>query len=139
MNWAKTRSQARFTLATSGIMNVPMAEFPLAAADLEITTATGGYGYEPLLQRIARHTGAPVTCMATATGTSMANHLVMAALLSPGDEVLIEQPAYGPLLDVAHYLGASVKRLSRRADADFAIDSDEIASAVSDRTRLIVL
>ena len=37
-------------------------------------------------------------------GTSMANHLAMAAILEPGDEVLIEHPAYGPILDIAHYL-----------------------------------
>ena len=41
------------------------------------------------------HTGAPEECIVTATGTSMANHLAMAAVLAPGDEVLIEQPAYG--------------------------------------------
>ncbi len=37
----------------------------------------------------------------------MANQLAMAAVLEPGDEVLIEQPAYGPLVDVANYLGAT--------------------------------
>jgi aspartate/methionine/tyrosine aminotransferase len=139
MNWAKTRSQARFSLATSGIMNVPIAEFPLAVDELEITIRSGGYGYGPLLERIARHTGAPLECIVAATGTSMANHLVMAALLSPGDEVLIEQPAYGPLLDVARYLGASVKRIARRAESGFAIDPEEVARAVSNRTRLVVL
>ena len=32
-------------------------------------------------------------------GTSMANHLAMASIIEPGDEVLIEHPAYGPILD----------------------------------------
>ncbi len=49
MEWAKTRSSARFNLATSGIMNVPLTEFPLRVEDLEITIPKGGYGYEPLL------------------------------------------------------------------------------------------
>ena len=44
----------------------------------------------------------------------MANHLAMAALLEPGDEVLIEHPAYGPLLDAALYLEADVKRFAAR-------------------------
>ena len=52
MEWAKTRSSARFNLATSGLTSVPMAEFPLRVEELEITG--GGYGYEPLLERIAR-------------------------------------------------------------------------------------
>ena len=85
MEWAKTCSSARFNLATSGLTSVPMAEFPLRVEELEITG--GGYGYGPLLERIARHTGAPVECIVTAEGTSMANHLAMAALLDPGDEV----------------------------------------------------
>ena len=96
MEWAKTRSQARFNLATSGIMSVPRAEFPRVEGALEIT-APGSYGNAELQQRIARHNGVPVECVVAAAGTSMANHLAMAAVLSPGDEVLIEQPAYGPL------------------------------------------
>ncbi len=51
----------------------------------------------------------------------MANHLAMAAVLSPGDEVLIEQPAYSPLLDLAEYLGARVKRFARKFEDGFAI------------------
>lgn len=139
MEWAKTRSTARFNLATSGIPNVPMSEFPLAVEDLEITIAKGGYGYEPLLQRIAQHTGAPRECIVTTIGTSLANHLAMAAVLSPGDEVLIEEPAYGPLLDVAHYLGAKVTRFTRRFENDFAVDPGDVERALTDRTRLIVL
>ncbi|MEP6821655.1 MAG: pyridoxal phosphate-dependent aminotransferase [Chthoniobacterales bacterium] len=139
MEWAKTRSTARFNLATSGIPNVPMSEFPLAVEDLEITIVNGGYGYEPLLQRIAKHTGAPRECIVTTIGTSLANHLAMAAVLDPGDEVFIEEPAYGPLLDVAHYLGANVKRFTRRFESGFAVDPDEVERALTDRTRLIVL
>ncbi|HEX3818291.1 MAG TPA: hypothetical protein VHW03_08375, partial [Chthoniobacterales bacterium] len=104
MEWAKTSSAAPFNLATSGLTNVLRSEFPFCLEDLEITG--GGYGYRPLLERISAHTGAPIESVVTADGTSMANHLAMAALLEPGDEVVIEQPAYGLLLDVLDYLGA---------------------------------
>src|ERR1051325_3485711 len=97
MEWAKLHSQARFNLATSGVQNVPASEFPKIDT-LEIS-GPGGYGYEPLQERIARHTGAPIDCVVAAAGTSMANQLAMAAVLNPADDVLIEQPAYGPLLD----------------------------------------
>ena len=137
MEWAKTRSAARFNLATSGLTNVPMAEFPLRVEELEITG--GGYGYGPLLERIARHTGAPVECIVTAAGTSMANHLALAALLAPGDEVVLEQPTYGLLLDVAHYLGARVRRVARKFEDGFAISLGEMEKAITPATRLVVL
>lgn len=138
MEWAKTRSHARFNLATSGLIGVPLAEFPLDLAQLEVT-APGGYGYAPLQQRLAHHSGVPEECVVAATGTSMANHLAMAAVLEPGDEVLIEQPVYGPLLDVAEYLGARVKRIPRRLEAAFALEPAELERTITRETRLIVL
>ena len=69
----------------------------------------------------------------------MANHLAMAALLEPGDEVLIEHPAYGPLLDAALYLEADVKRFARTEESGFAVDPAAIRRAVTSRTRLIVI
>ncbi len=50
----------------------------------------------------------------------------MAALVQPGDEVLIERPTYEPLLAVASYLGATIKRFDRRFEDDFKILPEEI-------------
>jgi aspartate/methionine/tyrosine aminotransferase len=138
MEWAKTRSHARFNLATSGLISVPLSEFPVRLEQLEIT-APGAYGYAPLRERLARHKGVPEECVVAATGTSMANHLAMAAVLEPGDEVLIEHPVYGPLLEVAEYLGARVKRIPRRFETGFALDPAEIESSITRETRLIIL
>lgn len=137
MEWAKTAPLGRFNLATSGLTNVLRSEFPLRLEDLEITG--GGYGYRPLLERIAAHTGAPVECVVTAEGTSMANHLAMATLLEPGDEVVIEEPAYGLLLDVLAYLGARVRRVKRTPETGFAISLAEMERAITPATRLVVL
>jgi aspartate/methionine/tyrosine aminotransferase len=137
MEWAKLSSQARFNLATSGLTNVGLAEFPLRVEELEITG--GGYGYAPLLERIARHAAAPLECVVTAEGTSMANHLAIAALIEPGDEVVIEQPTYGLLLDVARYLGASIRRVARRFEEDFNLSLGELEKAITPATRLVIL
>ncbi len=137
MEWAKTCSTARFNLATSGLTSVLLSEFPLRLEELEITG--GGYGYAPLLERIAQHTGAPIDCIVTAEGTSMANHLALATLLAPGDEVVIEEPTYGLLLDLAHYLGASVKRVARRFENNFELALPEMEQAIIPATRLVVL
>ena len=138
MEWAKTRSRARFNLAISGVVSVAIGELPVEVSDLEIT-GPGGYGYMPLRERLARHAGVPLDCVVAATGTSMANHLVMAALLNPGDEVVIEQPAYGPLLDVADYLGARIKRVARPFEEGFALSADALERALTPETRLVVL
>jgi hypothetical protein len=74
-----------------------------------------------------------------ADGTSMANMLAMAALLGPGDEVLIEQPTYEPLLGVARFLGARVTRFQRRAESGFALDPEAVGRAVTPATKLIVI
>ena len=60
-------------------------------------------------------------------------------LLSPGDEVLIEHPTYDPLVSVANYLGAVIRRLHRRPENNFSIDPDEVRQLAEPRTRLIVM
>ena len=138
MQWAKLCSQARFNLASSGLLNYPLAKLPAKIEDLELS-GDSLYGYEPLQTALAAKAGVPPECVVAATGTSMANHLAMAATLKPGDEVLIEHPTYELLINVAQYLGASVKRFKRQRENHFLIDIDEVASTISSSTRLIVL
>lgn len=138
MQWAKTRSQARFNLASSGLKNYSLAELPVEIEDLELS-GPSLYGYEPLQAALAAKCNVVRECVVAATGTSMANHLVMAALVEPGDEVLIEHPTYELLLSVARYLGAEVKRFMRPAAEGFLLDPGLMERSVSTRTRLIVL
>ena len=138
MHWSKTQSRARFNLATSGVAPFPLRELPINLADLEIN-GTNDYGYAPLQQAIAVHYGVDADCVVESAGTSMANHLAMAAIIESGDEVLIEHPAYGPILDVAHYLQANVKRFRRAKENGWAIDPLEIRRCLTPKTRLIVI
>src|ERR1044071_2951993 len=137
MHWAKTRSVAKYNLATSGLGNLKLNELRVSLDDLELTN--GGYGYQPLIKSIAtRYCVAPEEVV-TAAGTTFANHLAMAALIKPGDEILFEHPAYEPMLALAHYLGANVKRFSRRFENAFRIDLDELESLITPNTRLIII
>jgi aspartate/methionine/tyrosine aminotransferase len=138
MHWAKTCQSAPYNLATSGVGPFPLSELPFDFSRLEIN-GNNKYGYPPLKQAIARHAGVDPDCVVTAAGTSFANHLAMAALLEPGDEVLIEHPAYPLLVDAALYLGAEVKRFHRREEDGYAIDPETIRRAITSRTRLIVI
>jgi aspartate/methionine/tyrosine aminotransferase len=63
----------------------------------------------------------------------------MAALIEPGDEVLIEQPVYGPILDAALYLGARITRFARTPESGFAVDPAAVRRAMTPTTRLIVI
>ena len=138
MHWAKTQSKARYNLATSGVGSFPLRDLPYDFTRLEIN-GDNSYGYLPLKQAIAARAGVDPDCVVTAAGTSFANYLAMAALLEPGDEVLIEHPAYGLLVDAARYIGADVKRFSRCEENGYALDPAELRRSLSPRTRLVVV
>lgn len=138
MEWAKTRAHARFNLATSGVTPYPMRELGVTLDDIDLS-GSSLYGYEPLQRALAAKCGVSVDSVVAAVGTSLANHLAMAAVLEPGDQVVMEHPVYEPLLSLARYLGAEVTRFERRPEAGFRIEPREVARVVSSRTRLIVI
>ena len=139
MHWAKTaHARARFNLANSGMRHFKLADLGVGLDDLELS-GPSFYGYAPLQEALARKCGVAPNRVVAANGTTMANHLAMAALVEPGDEVLVEQPAYEPLLALANYLGARVNRFRRRAEDWFALDPAEVERAITPRTRLVVL
>jgi DNA-binding transcriptional MocR family regulator len=125
MHWAKTRPKAKYDLALSGILNLPITELDFDPKQLELH-GDNAYGYRPLIDTLAEHRKvSPKNIVTVAGGTSMANYLAMAALIEHGDEVLIEQPTYDPLLAVARHLGAKIRRFPRpfEIEADHAEDA----------------
>jgi aspartate/methionine/tyrosine aminotransferase len=138
MEWAKLCSAAPYNLATSGVASYPLAELEVQVQHLEINGPTA-YGYPPLQERLARKNQVQPECVVAAAGTSMANHLAMAACFEPGDEVLVEQPTYELLLSTARFLGAKLRRFRRRFEDDFRIDPQEVEKRVTPRTRLIAI
>ena len=137
MPWAKRHSHAKFNIATSGVAHWKLHDLPIKMEDLEIS-GPSFYGFEPLQSALAKHCGVPADRIVAATGTSMANYLAMAAVLKPGDEVLIEHPTYELIVDVALQIGAKIKRFNRTPDS-FAIDLGAIKSALTPETKLIVV
>ncbi len=136
MHWAKTHRHARFNLATSGLASVPISEFPCKLEDLELSRG-GSYGWKPLQEALARHSGVSEENVVAAPGTSMANFVAMAALVEPGDEVLVEHPTYELLLSTLGFLQARIRRFPRRAENQFAVDPADIP--ITPQTRLIVM
>ncbi|HXM74049.1 MAG TPA: aminotransferase class I/II-fold pyridoxal phosphate-dependent enzyme [Chthoniobacterales bacterium] len=139
MHWAKTRPKLKYDLALSGILNLEFAELDVKLEDLELH-GDNAYGYRPLVEALATHCKiSPEYVVTISGGTSMANHLAMAAVLEHGDEILVEQPTYEPILAVADYLGATIKRFPRKFENGYRIDIDDVAKQITPRTRLIAL
>jgi aspartate/methionine/tyrosine aminotransferase len=139
MQWAKKRPKVKYDLALSGILNLPFPELEAQIEDVDLN-GDNSYGYAPLVDALAGHCAVPGESVVTISGgTSMANHLAMAAAIEHGDEVLIEEPTYEPLLALAEYFGARVKRFSRSFENNFRVDVDELEQKVSSATKLIVL
>jgi aspartate/methionine/tyrosine aminotransferase len=138
MRWAKFKPPVRYQLTGSEVPHFRMDALPIEIADLDLDGASHPR-YPPLREAIARRYGVGVDQVVAADGTSMANFLAMAALISPGDEVLIEQPAYELLLGAASFLGAEIKRFERNPQDAFRLDPAKVQAAMSERTRLIVV
>jgi hypothetical protein len=138
IEWAKLHSSARFNLATSDVMKLSLRELDLRLDDLELS-GPSAYGYAPLQEALAAHCHVAPECVVAAMGTSGANQLAMAALIEPGDEVLIEQPSYDVIPSLALHLGASVRRFARPAEGEFQVDIGEIERNLTPRTRLLAL
>ena len=138
MEWAKTCSQTKYNLASSDLLHFPLAELPAKFSDFEIT-GPGGYGYPLLQEAIAKKSGVDTDCVVSSVGTSLANHIAMAATIGPGDEVLIEHPTYELILSTARYLGASVKTFHRRFENNFQIDVRDVEQGITRKTRLIII
>src|SRR5262249_31581108 len=120
------------------VAGFPLAELGVTIEQLDIN-GPSNYGYEPLLEAIARRYRVPQESVVSAVGTSLANYLAVAAATEPGDEVLVEQPTYDPLLAVARYLGLEIKRFQRRPEQNFCVDLADLERNLSPRTRVIAL
>ena len=137
LEWARNLyGRVRFDLATSGIPAV-------AAGEIPVSDVAGGddpaVAWSLLRRAIALHNDVPEAEAFPALGTTHALWLACAALTSPGDDVLVEEPAYEPLVRIAEGVGARVGRFSREPRDGFGLDPERIAQAMTPRTRLVVV
>jgi aspartate/methionine/tyrosine aminotransferase len=138
MAWAKTRTAAEFDLAGSNILACTLDDLPGAREAIALGGANDN-GYGPLMEAIGARYGTRADRVTTATGTAGANLLALAALVEPGDEVLVERPGYDPLLGAARLLGATTTRFDRRFEDGYALDPDRVRRAMTPRTTVIVV
>ncbi len=138
MHWVKVQHGIRYNLGVSGVPDYPLNEIPVQPEDLVLTGA-GSYGHPPLLERIAERYHVSSDSVVTTLGGSMANFLVLASLIHPGDEVIIEHPAYDLFPSIASFLGATIKRIYRTHEDKFQINVKELQKLTTPKTKIIVL
>ena len=139
MHFAKYGAGARYNLATSGVKDCVLADLGATLGDLALHGVNAG-GYGPLIERVAVRFGVETSAIVMpGGGCSFANHLALAALVVPGDEVLIEAPTYELIASTLGYLQADLRTFERRADEAWRLDVDRISAAITPKTRLVVL
>src|SRR5262245_4831593 len=142
IRWAKEHPPARINLARSGVALCPPELLRLRARDLVVNLPVCD-GYAPLVAAIARRYRVGREQVFTVSGgTSFADWFAAAVVLERvqrGDEVIVERPAYEPLLRIAESFGVKIKRFERRFESDFAIDLGSVRSLITPRTRLLMV
>jgi aspartate/methionine/tyrosine aminotransferase len=97
-------------------------------------------GTPELRDRIcALYPGANPDNVLVTTGAAEANFIATWTLLEPGDELVLMLPNYMQIWGVAKSMGITVKPFHLREDLGWSPDLEELASAVTDRTRVIAV
>lgn len=104
--------------------------------DLELEW-TDPDGMPDLRRAIARRHGVPPDRVLVTSGATEANFLVNAALVRPGDRVVVDAPTYSPLRDCPRGFGASVLPVLRDCGT-WSLDLDRWNRATKPKTRLLV-
>jgi N-succinyldiaminopimelate aminotransferase len=103
-----------------------------------------GHGTPELLDAVIahqrRHYGLELdrSQVVATTGATEAVAAALLGLVDPGDEVVVLEPYYDSYVAMIQFAGAVRRPVTLRAP-DFRLDTDELAAAVTDRTRLILL
>ncbi len=138
MTWAKHHPAARFDLTGSNLLHCTLDELKGGRESLELF-AKNDEGYPPLVEAIAHRYGVGTERVATATGAAGATFLALAALVRPGDTVLVEWPGYDPHAGAARLLGANVRTFSRSSVDGFRLDADVVARELLTRPKAVIV
>ena len=143
---SKYEKEVEFNLSESGVHPVVLRELlqqssgsleELLEVDLNYPHANG---IPALREKIARlYNGADPDNILVTIGAIEANYNAIRTLLEPGDEIVIQLPNYMQVWGLSHNHGLRIKTFNLREEQGWQPDLDELASVVSDQTRLIAV
>ncbi|MGH7641755.1 MAG: pyridoxal phosphate-dependent aminotransferase [Candidatus Dormibacteria bacterium] len=72
-------------------------------------------------------------------GSKNVLYFALLALIEPGDEVILPDPGYPVYRSLTDFVGAVAKPVAIREENDFRMDLDEVARAITPKTRMIII
>jgi aspartate/methionine/tyrosine aminotransferase len=121
----------------------------VAAAEAAIedgyTHYTPAGGIPEVRDAVAAHYGARIGSEVTGNqviltpGSKNILLFAMLALIEAGDEVILPDPGYPIYASLVSFMGAKPVSLRLREESGFRFDAGELASLVTDRTRMVIL
>lgn len=72
-------------------------------------------------------------------GGSEAIDVAMRAILAPGDEVILPQPAFVCYEPIALMQGATVVHIDTKLENNFKVTAEEIKNAITEKTKMLIL
>jgi len=96
---------------------------------------------QALAEYVSRTRGVKVTSdeVVVVPGGKPIIFFTILALIEEGDEVIFPNPGFPIYESMIHYVGGRALPIHLREERDFSLDVNELASLISDRTRLIIL
>lgn len=130
-------ARAEFDLSSSDMQGERLSYFG-AVPDCDLSVSHVGGGVE-LRSELARIYGGAAEDYIITAGASEGNFAICAALLEPGDRVLVERPTYQPLEAIPRGLGAAVSVVDRPESHDYRLTADDFTNAIPQDLRLLIL
>jgi capreomycidine synthase len=141
-DWFRHRYfDAKIDISCSGMPPASLSELGLDVpfADVRLQDSPS-LGSERLRTAIAaRYAPGRADRVMVTSGSSEAIFLALAALIRPGDEVVVMRPAYQSLVSVAAALGATLRHWDLAADEGFRPRLDRLAGLVTAATRVVIV
>jgi capreomycidine synthase len=135
-----------YDIGSSGVRDLSMAEL-CTICDFDLSELKGlvfrdseSFGGAGLRAALAdRWTDGDIDPVMVTHGSSEAIYLVMHLALEPGDEIIVIDPAYQQLYDIARWRGCRATPWPLRAGDGFAVDMPRLRELARRRPRMIAV
>ena len=138
-------NKVEFDLSESGIHPMSMRELVQDPVAIEALVDTeidypNVMGDPALRANIASlYPGATVDNVLVTVGAIQANYTALLTVTDPGDDIAVMQPNYQQFWGLAPNTGRRLSTFALKGDAGWALDTDELAAAVTPSTRLVTV